>query len=65
MTDDRSTPFWAKCRSCAHCWEAAYYPSDMRKLCRILARAACPKCGEPKPMIAKQDNGKLLEQSHD
>jgi hypothetical protein len=54
---------WAKCRDCAHCWIVAYYPADMRLLGKVMKRACCPKCGDTKPLVAKQDNGVLLEEA--
>lgn len=59
MTGDR--PFWAKCSACQHIWAAAYYPIDLGTMAKILKRAACPKCGNTKPGVAKQDDGRLLE----
>jgi len=61
MAEDATKAFWAKCRSCSHCWPAAYYPMDMAKMGRIIGRATCPKCGDRKPLVAKQDDGVLLE----
>lgn len=56
-----STPFWAKCRICAHCWIVAYLPMDIGKMAKAAKRATCPTCGDTKPVIAKQDNGVLNE----
>lgn len=60
MTEERK-PFWAKCRKCSHCWPAAYAPMPITDFCRTAKRAVCPMCGDTKPVIAKQDDGKLLE----
>lgn len=54
-------PFWVKCRKCAHCWAPIYFPFTAEKFAKIAKRAACPMCGEGKPLVAKQDNGKLNE----
>lgn len=54
-------PFWAKCRKCSHCWPVAYLPMDMARFGRLLGRICCPKCMDRKPVIARQDNGVLLE----
>lgn len=58
---EATTPLWAQCRQCQHCWPAAYYPMEATKLARIMMRASCPKCGDRHPVVAKQDNGRLLE----
>lgn len=58
---DHSLGFWAKCRACAHCWIAAYYPADLTSFARVLSKANCPKCGDAHPTIAKQDLGVLTE----
>lgn len=60
MSDERK-PFWVKCRKCAHCWTAAYLPMEVDTFAKIATRAACPMCGDRKPVIAKQDDGKLNE----
>ena len=60
--DDRATkPFWAKCRKCSHCWPAAYYPMDIMTIARITKNVRCPKCGDGKPVVAKQCDGELRE----
>ena len=64
MSDDPQTPFWAKCKSCGHCWVAAYYPQALFLFAKILSRARCPKCGGD-AVVAKQDDGKLLEDCAD
>ena len=57
-----SLGFWAKCRSCKHCWIVAFYPMQLDKFARILKQAKlCPKCGAPHPTTAKQDAGVLQE----
>ncbi len=58
---DLSLALWSKCPACLHCWPAAYYPIDLMKIGKVLKGCKCPKgCGAP-PVLAKQDNGKLLE----
>lgn len=55
-------PLWAKCRKCAHCWPVAYLPMAMAVLAKIAKGGfACPKCGDRKPVVAKQANGVLQE----
>lgn len=61
MTEDRSKAFWAKCQ-CGHIWAAAYYPTPVHLMAKILKSVACPKCGERKKVYpAKQDDGVLQE----
>jgi hypothetical protein len=57
-----SQGFWVKCRACAHCWIAAYFPAEVSQFVKIAARATCPKCGDRKPFIARQSEGVLLEE---
>lgn len=52
---------WAKCPKCNHCWPAAYYPIEMSKLGNILSHAVCPKGCNDAPLVAKQNDGVLLE----
>lgn len=54
-------PFWARCGDCAHCWPAAYAPLPVITFARTVMRARCPMCGSKKVLVAKQDDGKLLE----
>ena len=56
-------PFWAKCTKCSHCWAAAFLPMDIRTLAKVTRNVRCPRCGSPKPVVAKQDNGVLQEPS--
>jgi hypothetical protein len=58
---EEKRPFWAKCSACQHCWTVAYLPMEITAACRLIGKAACPMCGDRKPMIAKQDNGGLNE----
>jgi ribosomal protein S27AE len=56
-----SKPFYARCADCGHVWIVAYYPLELAKFSKIaLGHSDCPKCGGP-GMVAKQDNGVLLE----
>ncbi len=61
MSEAERKPFWVKCRKCSHCWAAAYLPLTAETFAKIAKRAACPMCGDSKPVVAKQDNGKLNE----
>jgi len=64
-TPELNKAFWAKCGECQHIWPAAYYPYDLAKFARVVARSVCPKCGEDKRVfIAKQNDGVLLEPEH-
>ena len=57
--------FWVKCSDdkCRHCWIAAYFPMEVAKFAKIAVQSKyCPKCGAAKPVVAKQDNGVLMEQ---
>ena len=58
---EASAGFWLKCRKCAHCWIAAYLPMDVTTFCKVTKGARCTKCGDPKPVVAKQENGALKE----
>lgn len=60
-TDEERKPFWGKCRICGHCWPAAYLPMEMALCAKVLKRATCPKCGDARPGIARQDDGLLQE----
>lgn len=56
-----STPLWARCPSCGHCWPAAYYPLSLALFAKVAKRQSrCPKCDTP-GIVAKQKNGVLLE----
>lgn len=57
-------PFWVKCTACSHCWPAAYAPMEADVFLRICLNNSknCPKCGAPKPVVAKQKSGDLLEE---
>lgn len=61
MGDSERKPFWVKCRKCSHCWPAAYLPLVVDVFAKIAKSAVCPMCGDKKPVVAKQDNGKLNE----
>ena len=58
---DKSKAFWVKCQKCAHCWAAGYYPAEAGLFAQITRKAPCPKCGDTKPIVAKQNNGVLME----
>lgn len=64
MTTEREKkPFWAKCTGCNHCWPVAYAPMELATFAKIALNSSknCPMCGATKIVVAKQDNGKLLE----
>jgi hypothetical protein len=62
MPEVGDKPLWAKCVKCAHCWPVAYLPISVSILAKIgKGGFRCPKCGDGKPVVAKQDNGVLLE----
>jgi len=43
----------AKCRveSCGHVWTVAQLPMQLTKVAALAKRAACPKCGDTKPLV--------------
>lgn len=59
--DEEARPFWARCKACGHCWPVAYLPMDMATVARLAGAAACPKCGDRKPVVANQRDGVLQE----
>lgn len=59
---DRSLGFWARCVPCGHSWIAAYFPAPLEELAEIARKAFCPKCGNRKPVVARQSGGKLTEE---
>ena len=63
MSDAERKPFWAKCNECGHVWAIAYLPMEMSKVAKVMRYPVCPKCAATgnKIVIAKQDDGKLLE----
>lgn len=42
----------AKCPICGHQWIVAYLPMYLEAAARLMKAAACPKCGDDKPVIA-------------
>lgn len=54
---------WAKCPGCGYCWPAAYYPIDLAKLGGLLKECTCPKGCAGAPVVAKQSDGMLLEET--
>lgn len=52
---------WAKCPDCGHCWPAAYYPMNLADMGRVLKSATCPHGCKGKPLLARQEDGELLE----
>jgi hypothetical protein len=60
-TPERSLGLWLRCAKCRHCWIGAYYPTEVSVLCKATKGARCPKCATPKPFLAKQEAGRLLE----
>lgn len=63
MTERGTTPFFAKCGKCSHCWELYRSPIDLVVAAKLMRRATCPVCGASGKSIlmAKQDAGILLE----
>jgi hypothetical protein len=60
---EASNPFWCRCEKCSHTWIAAYTPMNATLFARIARRhSRCPKC-DGRGLVAKQDNGVLLETS--
>ncbi len=60
-----------KCASCGHVWTAVYLPLDARLLGKF-AKLPCPKCHNPKPVMAGKDDlttedrlRALLRRAHD
>lgn len=64
MSAEATKALWAKCDRCGHCWPAAYYPINLSAMARVLKGVACPKGCEGSPILAKQDDGVLQEDSH-
>lgn len=63
LVPEAEKALWAKCSVCLHCWPAAYYPIDMARMAQVLKGVACPRgCASP-PLLAKQEDGVLLEES--
>lgn len=62
-TEEPKKPFWVKCSACGHIWAAAYLPM-VAELFGKLTKVRCPMCAHgPKGiLVAKQDNGILMEQ---
>lgn len=55
-------PLWAKCAKCSHCWPVAFLPMPMNIFAKVAKGGfRCPRCGDAKPVVAKQDNGILKE----
>lgn len=63
MNAEAKKPFWVICSACGHCWAAAYLPMAARTFAAIVNSSAkmCQKCGAGKPLVAKQNDGVLLE----
>lgn len=59
--EDERPEFWVKCRACAFCWVAAYLPISVDRFAKIARGSRCPKCAAGGVIVAKQENGKLLE----
>jgi DNA-directed RNA polymerase subunit RPC12/RpoP len=56
-------PFWVKCSNCGKCWKAASAPMEGRAFFRSVKSTAsrCAACGCKRILIARQNNGALLE----
>lgn len=65
MVPERTMGFWVKCVPCDHSWIAAYFPAPVQDFVEIASKAFCPKCGNRQPMVAKQANGRVLEEQAD
>lgn len=44
---------YAKCRKCYHVWLVAKTPMRLDLCAKVAKRAACPMCGDLKPLVAK------------
>lgn len=47
--------FWMTCKPCRHAWIVAYLPMEMAKAARLMANAACPKCGSKKELFVASE----------
>ena len=47
--------FNCKCRACGYVWTSFFMPMPVDHL-RKFAKAACPKCFDPKPCVAGADD---------
>lgn len=57
-----SRPFWVRCEDCQHTWAPLSLPMEMRKAANIMKlHSKCPNCKGKNVVVAKQDNGKLIE----
>lgn len=54
-------PFWGRCDACGHCWPVAWLPMLLSAAAGLMQAARCPRCSGGKVMVAKQDDGVLLE----
>ena len=54
---------WAKCPQCGQCWAAVQYPAEMALIGEQLQDVRCPAGCAAAPVLAKQDDGILLEAS--
>ena len=63
-TKTAQNALWAKCSACAHCWIIAYLPMEVGKAVRLAKNAACPKCGDEKPLMASESDILQVEQTN-
>lgn len=60
MSDPANSIIGGECAKCGHVWVIAYLPMDMKAVGKLSARAACPKCGDDKPLVAKTEKVRAM-----